>query len=383
MNAEPLLQITFGSGGNDASYLGTGWSGDESGYRWTVAGSSELWLENPGAHEFVLELEVTPFALPPILPAQRLRIYLRQSLIGECVLTRPGRLGFRIPASALRAPGPVRLRFEHPDAARPIDLGGSDDERTLAISFHRLTLSRLTGGLAEHRLGPESVLAADFGRLTGIPAVQFMQRFESLGDNCEFGLVQRRCGAEPLGLLRFANLELRQLLLSLQTGFAGIGNAENMACWLSDGPRREYVIRDRQHALVFHTFLYEGEVDESELIGKQAMRLQFLRRKLLEDLDNAEKIFVCKRNDPLAEQEVLPLHAALRRFGANTLLWVVPGDAAHPAGAVDRVMPGLLRGYIDRFAPYENAHDLSLDTWLSICLNAHRLAHRQDDGTGP
>jgi len=56
-------------------------------------------------------------------------------------------------------------------------------------------------------------------------------------------------------------------------------------------------------------------------------------------------------------------------------LWVVPEDQEHPAGAVDRIIPGLLRGYIDRFAPQENAYDLSVEAWLSVCVNAFRLAH--------
>ena len=46
----------------------------------------------------------------------------------------------------------------------------------------------------------------------------------------------------------------------------------------------------------------------------------------------------------------------------------------HPPGAVDRVLPGLFRGYIDRFALDDNAHDLSLEVWLSICVNADKLA---------
>ena len=33
--------------------------------------------------------------------------------------------------------------------------------------------------------------------------------FESVGDNCELGIFQRRVGAEPLGLLRFAGAPLR------------------------------------------------------------------------------------------------------------------------------------------------------------------------------
>jgi hypothetical protein len=52
---------------------------------------------------------------------------------------------------------------------------------------------------------------------------------------------------------------------------------------------------------------------------------------------------------------------------------MVPADAAHPSGTVEVVFPGLLRGYIERFAPYENAHDLLLNDWLEVCANAYRL----------
>src|SRR5436305_104536 len=40
---------------------------------------------------------------------------------------------------------------------------------------------------------------------TGSPSFHDLAtRFESLGDNCEFGILQRLEGAEPLGLLRWA-----------------------------------------------------------------------------------------------------------------------------------------------------------------------------------
>jgi hypothetical protein len=44
---------------------------------------------------------------------------------------------------------------------------------------------------------------------------------------------------------------------------------------------------------------------------------------------------------------------------------------------VEVVMPGLLKGYIDRFAPDDNAHDLSFDGWLRVCANACVLARLQ------
>src|SRR5690242_4928537 len=37
---------------------------------------------------------------------------------------------------------------------------------------------------------------------------QLLRKFESLGDNCEFGLVQRKAGIEPVYLLRFAGFEI-------------------------------------------------------------------------------------------------------------------------------------------------------------------------------
>jgi hypothetical protein len=40
-------------------------------------------------------------------------------------------------------------------------------------------------------------------------------------------------------------------------------------------------------------------------------------------------------------------------------------------------MPGLLKGYIDRFAPDDNAHDLSFEGWLRVCANACVLARLQ------
>jgi hypothetical protein len=75
----------------------------------------------------------------------------------------------------------------------------------------------------------------------------------------------------------------------------------------------------------------------------------------------------------LPEEEVMPLAAALRRFGPNTLLFVTLADAAHPSGTVEQRMPGFLVGYIDRFAPSEDAHDLLFDDWLQICRNARAI----------
>jgi hypothetical protein len=69
----------------------------------------------------------------------------------------------------------------------------------------------------------------------------------------------------------------------------------------------------------------------------------------------------------------LPLYSTLNELGCNWLLWMVPCDSAHPAGTVEVLLPGLLRGYVDRFAPSENAHDLSVRPWTEVCEAAWRI----------
>jgi hypothetical protein len=118
-------------------------------------------------------------------------------------------------------------------------------------------------------------------------------------------------------------------------------------------------------------------VDAEQLLAREPARLAFLVRKLLEALKDGNKIFVCKRNIPLTEDEILPVYAALNAHGRNTLLWLVAAGARDAAGSVEVVMPGLLKGFLDRFAPYENAYDLSFESWLEVCANAWRLSRTE------
>jgi hypothetical protein len=133
------------------------------------------------------------------------------------------------------------------------------------------------------------------------------------------------------------------------------------------------MVRQHHYDLLYHTFQREGQISREELLRRQAIHLRFLRDKLFDDMEQATKIFVVTRHRPLQLEDVLPLFTALSRYGPNWLLWVVPHDPDHPPGTVEKVATRLLKGYIDRFAPAENAHALSLEVWLQICVNAYRL----------
>jgi hypothetical protein len=351
---ERILTLTFGKDGNEANYLGGGWSGDEPGGRWMIGQGSELWLEHPGqGHDVILELEIGVMGVPPGNAPQRLVVGVRNQGIAQIAAGNGGTVGFHIPAALISQPGPVRIVFMHPDFTRPMDLHGGSDDRALSFSVRSLALFRVPP------LGPVA-------RGATLPRDQMISRFESLGDNCEFGLVQRMMAAEPLGLLRFSFIDLPMLLRGLRSGFAGLGEPETTEILVA-GKDREFVVRETVYGMSYHTFQYEHQMTLDTVRRQQTTRLDFLRRKLMEDIAGGEKIFVVKRTPALRPEEVLPLFTALNQTRRNWLLWMVPADAKHNAGTVEMPLPGLLRGYIDRFAPVDNAHDLSLPVWTAIC----------------
>jgi hypothetical protein len=365
--------IRFGRGGNDRNYLGAGWSGDEDGWRWMIGERSELIFSHPsdGAPAYVVEMDFSVFVAPPALPCQRLVVRLGDIVVFKERLTQAGHTGFVIDSAALRD-GPVRLMFEHPDAAAPAACGQGGDQRLLSIRVSRVRLTPVPAGIIglPPRIGAGGVRPGDIERLTGMKPAAFITGFESLGDNCEFGLVQRECGAEPLGLFRFCYIALWQLMRGLEQGFAALGRPEQMRCRVSPGPPPEFIIEDDGYAMVYHTFQYDPGIDHATLLANQPARQRFLARKLMEDVAEGEKIFVIRRFDPLLEHEVLPLHGLLNRLGRNTLLYVVPAEDGTPPGTVEQIIPGLLKATVDRLAPDENAHDLAVGSWLEVCVNA-------------
>jgi hypothetical protein len=206
---------------------------------------------------------------------------------------------------------------------------------------------------------------------------EVMDCFVSLGDNCELGLAQRWANTEPVDLLRFAIFQddaenlLKATTAGIEHGFAGLGDAASLICALEGvSPRREYVVRETRWKLLAHTNIHEGEIDPQTLHRMQVKSWQLKQRKLLMDMEAARRIFVWKSNAEPPEAEIRALLAALRQYGPNRLLWVVAADPDHPAGSVENAGDGLLKGYIVRFAPYEDATLLDPDAWHSLCRNA-------------
>jgi hypothetical protein len=338
---------------------------------------SKLQLNRPApVGDFILELDLHPFVRPPAVETQRLIVSVNGFVVGQSTITRRGRRGYLVPAAVLDKADSVSVVFAHPDGARPCDVRESRDTRLLSLALERLRMLRVRHGIpARQVIGTGGMGREALERAVNMDADQFILHFDSLGDNCEFGVVQRRCGAEPfLSLLRFGGIKPHALLRALDNGMRDFGQLENMEIYLDDKEKREFVVREKRYDCIFHTFRYQGEIAEEKLRESESERLVYCARKFAGDLERGNKILVIKRNLPLEEDEILPLYVAISSYGTNTLLWVVPADPQHKPGTVNVVAPGLLKGFIGRFAPHENAYDSLLDDWLEVCANAYRLS---------
>ena len=221
---------------------------------------------------------------------------------------------------------------------------------------------------------------------------EIVLNFESLGGaglGCEFGGFQRFYGAEPLGLLRWTEMQPEQLVAALEAEFDGVGTEEQTNLWAPEqGSDEEWRASDRRFGMVMHTFVRVDQVPEAEMFDQLCRRLRFLRTEFLEDLREGNKIFVYKNAfRTLTDTEIDRIHRAIRRYGNATLLYVRRQDEDKRFPLVEEVAPGLQIGYIDKFQVRSDGIAASIPTtsWAELVKNSHRLwqnaSHRELPGS--
>jgi Flp pilus assembly protein TadD len=212
---------------------------------------------------------------------------------------------------------------------------------------------------AEALSRPAALRQANNTELTSL-----MLEFESLGDNCEFGVVQRYYGAEPLGLLRFTATPPQLLTAALLNRFAGVGAPENTTLHVYND---EYLTNDTRYHMAMHTFIRAGNDDREKRFVNICRRLEFLREKLIRDLELSEKHFVYGCRHRLPDSEIVAMWQAMRRYGQNRLLFVHPANETELPGTTRLLERDLIIGCLDRLSVEQPSFDL----WFHLCRQAH------------
>lgn len=205
---------------------------------------------------------------------------------------------------------------------------------------------------------------------TGLASADLATRFDSLGNDCEFGFVQRKFGAEPLGLFRFSNPTAEVVLRAIEADFEGFG--EKARVELSTDDRPEWMVIDRENGLRQHTFIYGDQQEDGEaLTAMQLTGFRMLRRVMVERIRSGSKIFVIKSGQGHLSRDIVSRIAkALLARGPNWLLWVERGL---DVGRVDVLEDGLLLGTIDRLTVQPEGYAFSFAGWAAVLSEAWNI----------
>ena len=212
----------------------------------------------------------------------------------------------------------------------------------------------------------------------GGPAGVFA-RCESLGGTrfgCEFGMVQRRFGADPIGLLRWANISLEGLVQGLDQHFEGIDNRTEtlMETRAAGNGTHEYYLINQRYGYFTHTFIRTSEAPGDRVYKQALRRLRFLATKLLEDVAAAEKTLVLKFPSYSDPNSLWPLVESLRAHGPCTLLCAAQANAANPAGTLEAIKPGVFVGrlYMSTNTAVNTPRGMDTDGWHGLCSAVER-----------
>lgn len=191
-------------------------------------------------------------------------------------------------------------------------------------------------------------------------------RFESLGDNCELGFIQRFVKNEEGGLLRWAVSSPRALIDAITHDFEGLYAYENLT------PHTDGMILDAKYGLHFHSTMrskdkvfVNSDEERRALYDIEVDKVQYLVKKLNALLVSGERIFVYKHNAGMSDDTLRELGAAIASKGPGKLLYVTDtGD--ENVGSVRHFEKNIFIGKIDSFASYAQANQPSVEGWRSI-----------------
>jgi tetratricopeptide (TPR) repeat protein len=212
-----------------------------------------------------------------------------------------------------------------------------------------------TGGAA----GP-----VDVGLVKDDAVRALMLGFESLGQNCEFGLVQRHFGAEPLSLLRWTTTKPDVLVRGLERRFAEFGESVEL-----DLHKPEIMVNERSLNIRFHTFMQQNPgLDLEKFRVRQIRHLKYMAELFLERLAAGDRIYVYKIDEGCPSAQYEAIYEALNVYGPSTLVVVNRSDGDHPAGSAQRLHDRLYMGFVGRFGLDGSTFwNIAFDDWVRMC----------------
>src|SRR4051812_4099566 len=139
---ESILRISFGLNGNSKGYVREGWANPEPRFVWTSAPVSRLEIPKPTGGDCILRLLGGPFVVKDRLPSQRMTIAVNGIVLGTVTTADRSLIECDVPKVVLGGAKTAAVTLTLPDAAKPADVTGAEDQRILGFAIERIELFR-------------------------------------------------------------------------------------------------------------------------------------------------------------------------------------------------------------------------------------------------
>jgi len=212
--------------------------------------------------------------------------------------------------------------------------------------------------------------------LSTLDDATLIRSFESIGNNCELGIVQRELGAEPLDLYRFSAVPLGWILYGMDRAFAGIDASDPHEVTLEHRPdgQHYYYVWQREYRIQYETGIRQDLKTPAAMKGESLRRMHYLSWRLMGSLAEGRRIFTYRSERRLEQAELDAFSDRLQSHGPAFGLVVHEADDAHPPGHMEWVAPNLLRATLHKFAnPACVVETIQVAPWLALCREAYRL----------
>jgi hypothetical protein len=359
--------IELFGGGVGQGYLREGWAAIGVNWTWTLGHRAVLELPPiSGEADYVLKMHIAGIYQGH---PQRLIVAVNDMAVGLILCRGPSSFEFLVPAGALNSRDRIDVVLEIPDARPPVDHEARADGRFLGFRVAKIEFRPITRSQQETQV---QMPASD--NLPGVLEQRAaLQEMTSLGFNCEFGLVQRYVGAEPMSLLRWSNAPIDKVIAGLEKRFAGLNARDALEVKVnSDG---KFVVEDKVYGFRHHTFVSALQGGALERVQRnEYVRVGILCKTLLEDLRERKKLFVYHDADESKLADIRTLVRALQIYGNNTLLWIAGAPTAAQIGETRLIERGLIQGYVSGFqeAPIKPVSP-HLFSWIKVACRAHQI----------
>ena len=206
--------------------------------------------------------------------------------------------------------------------------------------------------------------------LAGLSIPTLTTKFESLGNCCEFALLQRVwLGRELPSLLRTAGIPQRELVEGLANDFALLGRPDTISFRHRHPAETTLRLISETYQISFPTPYASPEAPPEAKI-RAGRSLAWLAEKFVRDQQAADKIYILRLPPETAiEQAAVAVLAMLRRRSEAPLLWLI-ADGTTQTGSVDQLPSGPLRGQLGRQAMGQSANQ---DVLIGVLANAWAL----------